>query len=457
MAAPLTGVVVGAGDRGYDAYTRLFLDEPGEGSIVGVAEPDEGRRRRFADRYSVPSSGCYEGWEELFAAPRTADFALIATGDRYHVEPTLAAIAAGYHVLLEKPMALTVEDCTRIVEAADAAGVVLSVCHVYRHSHLFDELHRLIASGAVGDVVTVQQSENVAFWHYAHSYVRGHTRRSDVPWLLQKSCHDLDLISWIAGAPATSVVSFLRPTELTDANAPDGAPDYCIEGCPHADRCPYDAVAIYRDLRPVLGDLAMTDRPLGLGPAAKVARAVRPRLVDSPVAVVRRRAEWWRWPVAAVTDDHTPAGLDHALRTTRWGRCAWKVGDNDQPSSQTVLVQFANGVNASFTLQSNSYRSMRQVRVDGTKGSVVGELHALDGWLRVADHTTSKVREIRVPTAYDGHGGGERPLFRDFLNAVRTGTTPRASGRASLESHRIAFAAMRSAEGAGVVHLGDGG
>lgn len=453
MPTPLTGVVVGAGDRGYDAYARLFLDEPDEGSIVAVAEPDEGRRQRFAERYSVPASGCFAGWEELFAAPRQADFALIATGDRYHVEPTLAAIEAGYHVLLEKPMALTVEDCERIVAAADAAGVVLAVCHVYRYSHLFTELHRLVASGAVGDVVTVQQSENVAFWHYAHSYVRGHTRRSEVPWLLQKSCHDLDLISWIAGAPATSVVSFLRPTELTDANAPTGAPDHCIEGCPHAPTCPYDAVAIYRDLRPVLGDLALTDRPLGLGPAAKVARAVRPRLVESPVAGIRKRAEWWRWPVAAVTDDHTPAGLDHALRTTRWGRCAWKVGDNDQPSSQTVLVQFANGVNASFTLQSNSYRSMRQVRVDGTRGSIVGELHALDGWLRVADHSTSRVKELRVPTAYDGHGGGERPLFRDFLTALRTGSEPVASGRASLESHRIAFAAMRSAAGDGVVDL----
>ncbi|MFM7069647.1 MAG: Gfo/Idh/MocA family oxidoreductase, partial [Actinomycetes bacterium] len=186
---------------------------------------------------------------------------------------------------------------------------------------------------------------------------------------------------------------------------------------------------------------------------ARVLRRVRPKLVESKVEIVRKRAEWWRWPVSAVTDDHTPAGLDHELRTTRWGRCAWKVGDNDQPSSQTVLVEFANGVNASFTLQSNSYRSMRHVRVDGTRGSIVGELHALDGWLRIADHASGSVHEVRVPTAFDGHGGGERPLFRDFLGALRTGTQPVASGRASLESHRIAFAAMRSATGAGVVSL----
>ena len=135
----------------------------------------------------------------------------------------------------------------------------------------------------------------------------------------------------------------------------------------------------------------------------------------------KQRLEWWRWPVAAVTDDHTPEGLDHALATTRWGRCAYKVGDNDQPSAQTVSIRFANGVLANFTLQSGSHRTMRTVRVNGTRGSAWGELRALDGWLKVADHRTGRVRSEKVPTAYDGHGGGERPLFRDFLRAIGTG------------------------------------
>lgn len=440
-----TGVVIGAGDRGYDAYARLFLDEPSAGRIVGVAEPDEGRRRRFARRYRVDDAGCFATWQELLAAPRVADFAIVATGDAYHVEPTLAALEAGYHVLLEKPMALDDADCERLAEAADAAGRVLAVCHVYRYSHVFSALHEIVASGELGTVVSIQHSENVAFWHYAHSYVRGHTRRSAVPWLLQKSCHDLDLIAWLAGAPAVSVSSFTRPTELCEEHAPAGAPTHCIEGCPHSPTCPYDAVAIYRELGPVLGDLALTRRPVGVGPAAALTRRVLPLAQRVPLPAVRDRAAWWRWPVAAVTDDHTPEGLDHALRTTRWGRCAWKVGDNDQPSAQVVTIRFANGVLASFTLQSSSYRTMRQFRIDGTHGSAWGELHALDGSLRVSDHATGRVRSIAIPTAYDGHGGGERPLFRDFLDAIGSGRPPLVSVHESLESHRIAFAAMRSA------------
>ncbi|HEY4378358.1 MAG TPA: Gfo/Idh/MocA family oxidoreductase, partial [Acidimicrobiales bacterium] len=404
-----TGVVIGAGDRGYDAYARYFLDEPDAGRIVGVAEPDEARRQRFAHRYGLAPEDCAETWQELLARPRTADFAIVATGDTMHVEPTLAALAAGYHVLLEKPIALDEAGCAALVAAAEAAGRVLAVCHVYRYSHVFAKLHEVIASGALGKVVSIQQSENVAYWHYAHSYVRGLTRRSVVPWLLQKSCHDLDLITWMAGASPARVSSFIRPTELTEANAPEGAPDYCIDGCPHAPTCPYNALTTYRDLRPLLGELAMVRAPLGL--AGKTIRRVLPVASKAPVEAVRRRAEWWRWPVSAVTEDHTPAGLDHALHTTRWGRCAWKVGDNDQPSAQSVSIQFTNGVVANFLLQSTSHRTMRYVRVDGTRGSAIAHLYSFDGDLAVTDHANGRRRTIKIPAAFDGHGGGERPLF----------------------------------------------
>lgn len=453
--AALTGVVVGAGDRGYDAYTRLFLDDPSAGRIVAVAEPDRGRRERFAARYGVAVSACHAGWEDLFARERVADFALVATGDAHHVEPTLAALERGYDVLLEKPMALGEADCLKLVKAAEASDRILAVCHVYRYSHLFARLAAVVAAGELGGVMSMQMSENVAYWHYAHSYARGHTRRSEVPWLLQKSCHDLDIIAAMAGAPAAEVASFVRPTELTEANAPPDAPRYCIEGCPHSPSCPYDAVALYRDLGPLLGDLAMAERPLGLSTLAAATRAVRPALVRIPVPALRRRLQWWRWPVSAVTDDHSPAGLDRALRTTRWGRCAYKVGDNDQPSAQVVSIRFANDVLASFTLQSASHRSMRQVRVDGTRGSALGRLYALGGMLEVADHKSGRVRQERVPAAFDGHGGGERPLFVDFLDAVRTRRQPRVSARESLQSHRIAFAALRSAATGEVVALDD--
>ena len=73
-----TGVVIGAGDRGYDAYTTHLLDHPEDGRVVAVAEPDPTRRQRFAARYDLPASGCFETWEDLLAGPRLADWALVA-------------------------------------------------------------------------------------------------------------------------------------------------------------------------------------------------------------------------------------------------------------------------------------------------------------------------------------------------------------------------------------------
>ena len=448
-------VVIGAGDRGYDAYATWYVDHADSGRVVAVADPDEGRRARFARRFGVPADHCFASDEELLARPQLAPLALVMTGDRYHVPPAVRAMEAGYDVLLEKPVALDVDGCATLLDVAERTGRTLAVCHVYRFAHVFARLAELVRSGALGDVVSIQLSENVAFWHYAHSYVRGYTRNSAVPWLLQKSCHDLDLLCWLAGALPEQVTSLVRPTELTDANAPDGAPEHCIEGCPHASTCPYDAVAIYRDLRPLLGDLAMHRRPYGVGVAASALRRARPALQQAPVEAVRKGVEWWRWPVSAVTDDHTPAGLDHALATTRWGRCAWKVGDNDQPSAQTVDVAFGNGVLASFTLQSTSYRSMREFRVDGTRGSAFGMLGSLEGSLHHADHVSGKVRRIPIPTATDGHGGGERPLFEDVLHALGTGAEPRTSIRGAIPSHVLAYAAMEAAHTGTVVDLAE--
>jgi predicted dehydrogenase len=356
-------------------------------------------------------------------------------------------------VLVEKPMALDEHDCRRMVDAAADAKRVLQVCHVYRYSTLFSRLHEVVASGELGKVVTIQLSENVAYWHYAHSYCRGHTRRSDVPMLLQKSCHDLDLVHWLAGAPPVRVSSFLRPTELRAENAPPDAPERCIDGCPHAATCPYDAVAMYAELKPMLQDLEMAEQPFGLRRAARLMRRYRPLLQRLPLRAVREMFEWRRWPVSPITADYSLAGIEQSLRTTRWGRCVYRIGDNDQPSSQTVSILFANGVNAAFTMHGNSYRTMRAVRIDGTRGSAFGHLYALDGDLTVVDHKSGRRRHARLPPTYDGHGGGERKLTIDFLRAVRGEGDPLTAARDAFESHRIAFAAMQSAASGAAVEL----
>ncbi|MCB1248949.1 MAG: hypothetical protein KDB36_06060, partial [Acidimicrobiales bacterium] len=90
----------------------------------------------------------------------------------------------------------------------------------------------------------------------------------------------------------------------------------------------------------------------------------------------------------------------------------------------------------------------------GTKGSAFGMLGALEGELHHADHVTGKVRRIPIPTATDGHGGGERPLFEDVLHALRTGAPPRTSIAAAVPSHVLAYAAMEAAATGTTVDVG---
>src|SRR5215208_7560814 len=132
MARQISLMIVGAGDRG-QVYADLAASDP-RVRIAAVADPDERRRTTLAERHAVPSTRRYSDWRDLIEQPRIADAAVIATLDRLHHEPALALAEEGYHLLLEKPMAVTPDMCRSIVEAARAARVILAVCHVLRYT-----------------------------------------------------------------------------------------------------------------------------------------------------------------------------------------------------------------------------------------------------------------------------------------------------------------------------------
>ncbi|MHA1732912.1 MAG: Gfo/Idh/MocA family protein [Promethearchaeota archaeon] len=450
VSRKLAGIVIGAGSRGMDAYAPYLLDHPEEGQIVAIAEPNDVRREKFAERYGVEPGQQYRGYEEVLALDKFADFAIVATSDRLHVEPAIMAMERGYDVLLEKPMAVTEEDCRRLVEVSERTGRLLQICHVLRYAPFFSRIKEIIDSGEIGKVVTIQHSENVSYWHYAHSYCRGLYRNSGTssPMILAKSCHDLDLLYWFAGSSEPArLTSIARPTELCEENKPEGAPPYCIEGCPHSPTCPYDAVAMYERIVPVMLDIEKTHRAKRAGLIRWFLRQARKRpwvLHLLSFGKTRKLLPWKGWPVNQVVDVVTRENLEEALRTTPWGRCVYQVGDNDQVSSQTVNVLFSSGVNASFTMHSTSYIEGRETRIDGTKGSIHGVFYALDQVIKVVDHKTGETREEVLPVKFDAHGGGDKVLFAGFLKALRGDAPALTTARQSLWSHLMAFAADRA-------------
>lgn len=412
MKRPLELVLMGAGARGAHAYASYAFAHPEEVRFVGVAEPDPIRRRRFAEEHDLDESHTFASWEELIAAGKLADGALITTQDQMHVEPTIAALEAGYDVLLEKPMADSLEGCVRLVQAAERTGRSLQICHVLRYTPFWQTLHGILASGRLGRIITVEHRENVAWWHMSHSFVRGNWRNKSLstPMILAKCCHDLDLLVWNLDDPVVRLSSVGSLIHYAAESVGPEIPLRCTDGCPIEADCPFSAIGIYLDARLLPGP-----RRLAEGEDA-------PRV----------------WPFMTMTDDLSWDGRLQALKDGPYGRCVYRC-DNDVVDHQTVLMETASGASVTLVMHGHSYEEYRSMRFDGTKAS----LRACFGQrpeIIVYDHGGGE-EIVEIPAASSGHGGGDWGTFRSFLRVLRGEEKALTDVRASLESHLLAFAA----------------
>lgn len=450
MTLPYTAALIGAGNRGAEVYGQWALEHPAALRITAVAEPLEARRRAVAGQHGIPPGRQFESWEDLLAGPRLADVAIITTQDQMHTAPTLAALAAGYDILLEKPMAHRLEEAVALVRAAEQAGRILQIAHVLRYTDFFQQVHRIVQSGRLGQLITISHRENVSSWHMAHSYVRGNWRREDQasPMILAKSCHDMDILYWIVGQPVKRLSSFGSLRHFRPENAPPGAPDHCIDGCPIEETCPFYAPALYLDLDPIHRALAQARSPLARA-GGRLAQA-SPELLAALARVLpplRQLSEYEGWPRSVICEHPgDPVALIAALKYGPYGRCVYKC-DNDVVDHQVVAMEFADGLSATFTMHGHSFEEGRTLRIDGSQATLLGKFSFNRTYLEVHDHRTAEVERLDFPNEVEtgGHGGGDDGLMHAFLAALEDREQPPlTSARAALESHLLAFAAERA-------------
>lgn len=416
MAEQLTIAVVGAGNRGA-TYARLAAADR-RARVVAVADPDETRRESLATEHPVVSDQRFSDWRELTERPRLADAAIVATQDAMHYEPVVALIRAGYHILLEKPMAPTEEECAAIVDEAERAGVTLAVCHVLRYTPYTSALRQTLDSGVLGDIVSVEHLEPVGWWHQAHSFVRGNWRREDEStfMLMAKSVHDIDWLNYVIGLAPRKVSSFGGLYHFRPEQRPEGAADRCLD-CPVEPSCPYSAVRLYLSC---LGDATRE-----------------------------------RWPLSTITSDPSVHGVLTALRDGPYGRCVYNC-DNDVVDHQIVSIEYEHGVTASFTMTAFTPHAFRMTRIFGTHGYLTGDGDEIS----ILDFRTGNSHRVELATPADsssgsGHGGGDAGLFRAFIDGLtlRSPQSYLADPRDSLASHRLTFAAERARRTSSVVEL----
>ena len=172
MAKPLTFLILGCGGRGA-CFSDVVKQHPEHGTVVAVADTDAARRNKVGDLHGVPAANRFATWEEALAKPKLADLCIDTLMDRLHVASAVKALELGYHMLLEKPMATSLEDCVAIDAARRKHDRIVAVCHSMRYARAFEAMIKRLRAGAVGDIVTYDQLEAVDHTHQAHSFVRG--------------------------------------------------------------------------------------------------------------------------------------------------------------------------------------------------------------------------------------------------------------------------------------------
>ena len=404
--------LIGAGQRVLDTYEPYALQHPYEVQFVAVAEPGSERRKRFRQTHAIPEESCFVRWQDLLARPRLADALLICTPDRLHFEPAMAALQAGYHLLLEKPISPDPTECLQLEEVAKASKSIFMLGYSLRYTNLFVAIKQLLDEGSIGELISIQHSENVAYWHYAHAFVRGNWRSSATssPLILAKSCHDMDLLLWLTGADCTQISSFGSLSHFTSAHAPQGAPQRCLDGCPAAQNCLYYAPNFY-----LTGETG--------------------------------------WPASAISDDVSAQGLLKALQEGPYGRCVYHC-DNDVVDHQVVTMEFANAVTATFSMCAFSNQIKRTITLMGTKGELHGSSGKDTSELEFVPFGSGERHTITLPIGGgpQGYGGGDFGLMRHFVNLVQNDDQPReprepresSSIATSVQSHLMAFAAEKS-------------
>lgn len=398
--SPKTIGIIGAGSRG-TGFAEIISKFGYLGKVVAVAEKRTEYRQSMATTYGIAASHVFETWQDFLAQPKLCDAVVVATPDREHVAPAVAALEKGYALLLEKPMATTLADCRAIEDAQRRSGRIVAVCHSLRYNKGFRMAKDLIASGAIGRLVTVDLLEQVVFWHQAHSYVRGNWAnegRSSF-MLLSKSCHDLDYLSFVVNKPCLRVSSFGALAYFNEKNAPAGSTARCTDPCPVESTCPYSAIKAY----------VLTNRN--------------------------------HWPAAVCSHDHSYEAHMKAIQTGPYGRCVWRC-DNDVVDHQTVNLQFADDVTATFTMTGFTLHGGRKMRAHGTKGELMFE----EGQIVVNTFADRNVATIKIAHEQGGHGGGDDRVVHQWLQALhsRDDSGIVANAQESLKTHTIVFAAEKS-------------
>lgn len=454
---PVRFIVLGAGSRG-TAYAHAVTTAT-TGQVHAVAEPHPFKRREFGRNFiwgdnGKPQDGQeFEDWREWVRwevkrrnSSNTAegvDGVFVCTLDDQHID-ILHAIAQfkDLHILCEKPLALSLEDCLSVYRSLKPStdggdrNTIFSIGHVLRYSPHNILLRKLLLfDRVIGDIVSLEHCEPVGWWHFSHSYVRGNWRRATPNGdgsLLTKSCHDIDFILWLLCSPPETPTSasnsaYHHPrtiastgslTQFNPRRKPRkaGTATNCLS-CPAEQECNYSALKIYRNMHLSRGHL---DWPVNI---------VCPDIEDTFRTSGAEAAD--KALLSQLQHDYNrDTDSDEKIASKTWyGRCVYE-SDNTVCDDQIVTVTWDDELSSSSSAQMNAKTAVfhmiaptekqcqRRGRVYGTHGETSYDSRTIT----IYDFATQSESVIEVPRQppeeEKSHGGGDYGLARSFVRAV---------------------------------------
>lgn len=420
MSEPLKTIIVGGGHRSL-IYARLAYTDPDKMTIVGVAEPNEFRRKSIAEKFNIPEEHIFSDVESLVKVPKFADAVINGTMDQIHVETSIPLLKAGYDILLEKPFAVNEAEMRELADCAEKYGRKVMICFVLRYAPFYRRIKETLLEGEIGEIVNIQTVEHVSYHHMSTSHIRGKWRNEEechATMLLAKCCHDIDVMMWLMGKDAPKKVSsFGGLMQFKPENAPDNAGTRCLVDCPLVDTCLYSAKRLY---------------------------------LDHP-----NRWEFYVWDKLEDKGNATLEDKAELLKTSPYGVCAYK-SDNNVVDHQSVMVQFESGATGTHNMIGGAATPQRKIHIIGTKGEIYGVLESGKFTVSLIDPRPGCEhldRIVDVNVTDDSHGGGDMIMTEDFVSYVRDNkfSVSCTSLKESVKGHLTVFKADESMKDGGNV------
>ena len=395
----VTFSVVGLGGRASAYLSALQELYPNEHQVVAVADPDPVKQARARNDYGLQDNQIFDTDLDLMEQPRLSDVAIVATQDKLHLRDIRGLLAKGYDLILEKPVATTLEELQEIAAVSKSfPDQMVAVCHVLRHTVFFGEIRKILESGRFGPVVSIQHNENIGYYHFAHSYVRGPWNNSETsgPLTLTKSCHDMDILLYLLGNTHCQQISSYGALSIFNRDHYDPATmaPMCVD-CPQNESCAFSAPKLYSSgkIKSVVFDLSSVDK-------------VRENLGTSP-----------------------------------YGRCVYHC-DNNVVDHQSTAIKFDNGVTATFNLSAFSAKVNRSLKIM----CQFGEIRAIEKpyLIETTDFRTDETTVTELDIRDRGHGGGDKAFVKDFMESYLHGVPFNSTLEHAIESHAMALLAEES-------------